>query len=131
MVNENCVWRIRTNQELTSLYKEPVITLKIRIERLSWLGHVERMSEERTLKKVFKNTPEEKRSVRMPSKQWVDGLENDLKKMGVRGWRKVARDTDSWKWILKDGTVLHGPQRQWRDRESAHCTSYLPGRNGS
>jgi hypothetical protein len=32
-----------------------------------------------------------------------------VKKMGVRGWRKIARDIDVWKLILKEARVLHGP----------------------
>jgi hypothetical protein len=36
--------------------------------------------------------------------------------MGVRGWRKITRDTDAWKLILKEAKVLHGPQSQCRQR---------------
>jgi hypothetical protein len=39
----------------------------------------------------------------------VDDAENYVKKMGVRGWRKTARDTDVWKLTLKEARVLHGP----------------------
>jgi hypothetical protein len=46
------------------------------------------MSGERTLKKVFKNTTEGKGCVGKPRKRWLDDVENDVKKMGVRGWRK-------------------------------------------
>jgi hypothetical protein len=34
-------------------------------------------------------------------------VENDMKKMCVRGWRKIARDRDAWKLILKEAKVLH------------------------
>jgi hypothetical protein len=53
------------------------------------------MPEERTTKKVFKDTPEGKRSVGNPKKRWLDNVENDLKKMGVRGWIKIANDRDA------------------------------------
>jgi DNA-binding PadR family transcriptional regulator len=43
------------------------------------------MSEERTVKKVFKNTAEGKRSIGKTRKRWLDDVENDLKKMGVSG----------------------------------------------
>jgi hypothetical protein len=33
----------------------------------------------------------------------LDDAENDLKKMGVRGWRKIARDREAWR------LILHGP----------------------
>jgi len=36
----------------------------------------------------FKNIPEGRRSVVKPSKRWLDDVENDLKKMAVRGWKK-------------------------------------------
>jgi hypothetical protein len=39
----------------------------------------------------------------------LDDAENDVKKMGVRSWRKAARDTDVWKLILKEARALHGP----------------------
>jgi len=57
----------------------------------------------------FKNIPEGKRSVVKPSKRWLDDVENDLKKMAVRGWKKIARVRDACKLILKEAKVLHGP----------------------
>ena len=53
-VKENGVWRISTDQELMNLYREPDIISGIRKGRLRCLGHVERMSEERTVKKVLR-----------------------------------------------------------------------------
>ena len=50
----------------------------------------------------------EKPSVRKPGKRCLDDAENDLKKTGVRGWWKIARDRDAWKLILKEAKVLHG-----------------------
>jgi hypothetical protein len=32
--------------------------------------------------------------------------------MGVRGWRKIAKDRDGWKLIMKEAGVLHGPDSQ-------------------
>lgn len=62
-IKENGVWGIRTNRELMDLYTEPNIISRHIKGRLQWLGHVERMPEERTLKKGFKNIPEGKRSI--------------------------------------------------------------------
>jgi hypothetical protein len=38
----------------------------------------------------------------------LNDVENDLKKMGVRGWRKIARDRFTWKLIAKEVKVLYG-----------------------
>jgi hypothetical protein len=43
------------------------------------------MSEERTVKNVLKNIPQRKRSVGKPRKRWLDDVDNDVKKIGVRG----------------------------------------------
>jgi hypothetical protein len=43
------------------------------------------MSEERIVKKVFKNITERKRYVGELKKRWLDDVENDLKKTDVRG----------------------------------------------
>jgi len=43
---------------------------------------------------VFKNIAEGKRSVGQLRKRWLDDVQNDLKVMDVRGWRKVAREID-------------------------------------
>jgi hypothetical protein len=38
-------------------------------------------------------------------------LKDDFKmcKMGVRGWRKAARNRGAWRLILREARVLHGP----------------------
>jgi hypothetical protein len=97
---------------LTNACREPDITSEIRKGRLRWLGHVERMAEERTMKNVFKDTQERKRSVGKPRKRRLDDVENNLKKMDVRGWKKIAKGRDAWKLILKEARVLRGQQDQ-------------------
>jgi hypothetical protein len=49
-VYDNEIWRIRTNKELMALYQELDIVAEIKKARLRWLGHVERMSEDRVIK---------------------------------------------------------------------------------
>jgi hypothetical protein len=56
----------------------------IRKGRLRWLGHVERMPEERNVKKEFRNIQEGKVSFGKPRKRWLGDDESDLKKMRVR-----------------------------------------------
>jgi hypothetical protein len=34
--------------------------------------------------------------------RWLNSLENDLKSMGVKRWRKKAEDTSVWAVVLKE-----------------------------
>jgi hypothetical protein len=46
------------------------------------------MPEDRTVQEVFKNIPEGKRASGKPRTGWLDDVENDVKREGVRSWRK-------------------------------------------
>ena len=60
-------WRSRTNEEVRQLYGELDVVTEIKKKgRLRWLGHVERMSEEWVVKRLYQNTPEGSRSVGRP-----------------------------------------------------------------
>jgi hypothetical protein len=76
------------------LYKEPVVILEIRKDNLLWLRHVERISGEIALTKMFKNISEKKNFIVKSRRRSWDDVQNDRKKMGVRGWRKyLGRET--------------------------------------
>jgi len=59
---ENQIWRIKTNEELDKLIKHKNIINYIKAKKLSWFGHVQRMPDTRTVKKIFKWNPLTKRS---------------------------------------------------------------------
>ena len=90
-------WRIRTNNELEQLYKSPTILKDVKARRIRWLGHVQRMEENRIPKKVLYSKPEGCRSVGRPRLRWLDDVEADLKDLGVRNWKKKAMDREKWK----------------------------------
>jgi hypothetical protein len=70
-------WRRRTNEEVKQLYGE-LDTVTEKKERLRWLGHVERMSEERVVKRLYQNTPEGSRNIGRPRLRWMDDVKEDL-----------------------------------------------------
>ena len=76
--------------------------------RLRWLGHVERMSKERVVKRLYQNTPEGSRSVGRPRLRWMDDVEEDLRRMGVTNCR-----TRTQKRRLEDGR--EGGPRSYED----------------
>jgi len=63
---ENQIWRIKNNEELDNLIKHKNIVNYIKAQRISWFGHIQRMSDTRTVKKIFKWNPLTKRSQERP-----------------------------------------------------------------
>jgi hypothetical protein len=108
-VCENEEWRIRTNTEVMELYDDLDIVTEVKSMRLRWLGHIDRMSNDRSTKKLYNNKPEGLTLVGRPRKRWLDEVEQDLKQMGVRGWKRRAQNRDEWRSTLREAKVLHGP----------------------
>ena len=69
---------------------------------------MERMSEERVVKRLCQNTPEGSRSVGRPRLRWTDDVREDLRRMGVTNWRIRAHRRDDWKMVVKVAKVLQG-----------------------
>jgi len=51
--NEKENWRILTSKEIYASVKKPAIIETIRLNRLHWFGHVQRMEENRIPKRVL------------------------------------------------------------------------------
>ena len=51
--NEKENWRILTKKEIYAIVKKPTITETIRLHRVRWFGHVQRMEENRISKRVL------------------------------------------------------------------------------
>jgi hypothetical protein len=77
-------WRIRTNDELQVMCRKPNIVTTIKVRKLQWAGHLVRMADDRTVKKVFLGKPDRRRKAERPKLRWLDCIENGLKSMGVK-----------------------------------------------
>lgn len=91
-----------------SMYEEPTIVADIRASRIRWIGHVEKMDEERTTKKITRTKPECRRDRGRPRLRWIDDVEDDLRQLGVRGWRRKAQDRTEWRSIVMKARILNG-----------------------
>ena len=85
--------------------KKPNIVTTINVRTLEWAGHLVRMSNDTSVKKVFLRKPNERRKAGRPKLRWVDRTENYLKSMGVKRWRKKAEGRSVWVIILKEALV--------------------------
>ena len=68
----------RTNLELEELSKGENTVKWIKEQRISWLGHLERMEEYRIPKKIFTQELEGTRRRGRPRKGWREEVERDL-----------------------------------------------------
>ena len=110
LTNENGQWRINTNLELMTKYKSQDIVTVIKIRRLEWFGHVIKMNETRSVKKIFEGKLEGRRGRGRPRLRWIDDVEDDLRKLGVKQWRTKTLDREEWASIIREAKAkLKGP----------------------
>jgi hypothetical protein len=81
----------------------------IKEERISWLGHLERMEEDRMPKKIFTQELEETRRRGRPRKGSREEVERDLQVLGVRRWRELVIDREIWSGIVRQAKAHSGP----------------------
>jgi len=75
---------------------------------ISWLGHLERMEEDRMPKKIFTQELEGTRRRGRPRKGWREGVERDFQVLGVRRWREFVIDWDKWRGIVRQAKAHRG-----------------------
>jgi len=73
----------------------------IKGQRISWLGHLDRMEEVRMVKKIFTQELEGTRRRGRPRKRWKEEVERDRQVKGVRRWRELVADRKKWKDIVR------------------------------
>jgi len=101
-------WKSATNRELEEISKGENIVKWIKGQRISWLGHVERMERIGCPKKIFTQEPEGTRRRGRPRKRWKEEVERDLQMLGVRRWRELVADRKKWKDIVRQAKAHSG-----------------------
>jgi hypothetical protein len=91
------------NATLYALYSDTVNVIQIR--RLKWLGHVFRMKETSSVKKIFEGKLEGRRGRGRPRLRWINDVEDDLRKLGVERWRTKALEREEWASNIKEATA--------------------------
>ena len=65
------------------------------------MGHVERMTNERVAKTIYKWKPYATRPKGRPRVRWEDDVRNGLRKMGVNNWKQRTQERKKWKEIIE------------------------------
>jgi len=104
---ENQIWRIKTKEELHKLIKHKNIVNYIKAQRLSWFGHVQRMPDTRTVKKIFKWNPLTKRSQGRPKYRWKDNVKQGICQIKVKNWTTCVQDREKWKVVIEKAITFN------------------------
>jgi hypothetical protein len=105
--NEDGSWRIRTNYELNEL-TENVDIVRFTKSGIARLGHVMRMDDKRTHKKILEWKPIGTRIRGRPRKRWIVDTEEDMQIIGIKGWRKQCKERPEWKRITEKAKTHRG-----------------------
>ena len=105
---ENGERKSRTNRELEEMSKGENIVKWIKWQRKNWLGHLERMEEDRMPKKIFTQELEGTRRRGRPEKRWKEEVERELQVLGMRRWRELVIDREKWKDIFRQAKAHSG-----------------------
>ena len=101
------------NYELYEIFNDSNVVNYIKAKRMAWAGHLMRMNNDRTkAKKIFNTKPDGVRRVGRPKMPWEDGVNQDLKMLEVKNWKKVALDGDELAKLLKEIRAHQGLSNQ-------------------
>ena len=74
------------------------LTERLVRSRLQWVGHVERMADDRLPKRAAELREQGRRRRGRPRLRWEDCVKRDVKKAGEEGdWKKKTQDRVGWK----------------------------------
>jgi hypothetical protein len=79
------------NQEIYNTFKSADFVTVIEACRLDLLGHVVRVDGERTVKKILEGKPGGRRKNGIRRVRWMDGVESDVRRMGVKKRRRALK----------------------------------------
>jgi hypothetical protein len=64
------------------------------------------MSDSEMSKGTVTYNPEGKRRAGRPKAKWIDAVENNVRKAGVRNWRTEAKDRVGWRRIVEEDKYI-------------------------
>jgi hypothetical protein len=101
-------WRIGNNEEIDYIIRKKDIVRFVKARRISWVDHVERMEDNRMPKRVTTEKIYTMRKRGRPKVRWLDDVQEDLREMGIEGWRRKAQDRDQWRRIVQEAKAHEG-----------------------
>jgi len=89
-------WKILTNKEIYACVKKPTIIETIRLNRLRWFGHVQRVEGNTIPKRVsYMNLGPTRLRCRTRNR-WQDKVREDGRIVGGEGWCEEVHNREKW-----------------------------------
>jgi hypothetical protein len=89
--DDDGAWKIRMNYELKELTENANKVRFIKSRRIAWLGHVMRMDDKRTPKRISEGKPIGTKTRGRPRKKRIADIK-DMQIMKIRRWRKQCKE---------------------------------------
>jgi len=92
--------------------KKPTIIETVRLNRLCWFVHVQRMEGNRIPKRVLYMNLGTIRLRGRPRNRWKDEVREDGRTVGGEGWQEKVHNREEWQKLLRmanDRRILHVP----------------------
>jgi hypothetical protein len=64
----------------------------IKVQRIKWLCHIQRMDQARPIRNLLDWKPMGTRPVGRPKQRWREDVMEDLKNLKVKNWKETAKD---------------------------------------
>ena len=116
MCGKRLIDRVRNEQIREECNVKVGVVTKMKVKKLRWFGHVERMSDERLTRKIYEAERCGSRRRGRPRVSWLDHVDQILKEGNVRSTRnrracmrngmnvneakEVCRDRETWRSVL-------------------------------
>jgi len=110
--NEKENWRMLTNKEIYASVKKPTIIETVRLNRLRWFEHVQRMEENRIPQRVLYMNLGTTRLRGRSRNRWQEEVRQDGRIVGGEEWQEKVYNREEWKKLLRttrNRNILHMP----------------------
>jgi len=110
--SQKFLYWILTNKEIYASVKKPTIIETIKLNKLRWFGHVQRLEENRIPKRVLYMNLGTTKLRGGPRNRWQDEVREDGRIVGGERWKEKVHNREEWKKLLRMARkhhILHMP----------------------
>ena len=87
--------------EIDKLIEGADIVRFIKGQRIKWLGHIQRMDQARSTRKLLGWKPMGAKPVGRSRQRWQEDVMEDLKKLEIKNWKETAKGRRTWRQLAE------------------------------